>query len=120
MNVLLSPDEHRKLVRVLELVARSDLPGEVMSAAHATRRILAGRTVAEVWPAPRIGYTPPEQARPEPPTWRDRVEECRQRPSLLTEWERQFVESLARRSMSPTPKQAFTLAEIISKVRARR
>ena len=112
----LSPAEHSRIVRVLELVARSDIDGEVLSGVNALRRIMAGRSFADVWPTPRIEYTAP----PRPPApgqdWRANVAACRKAPDLLTPWEAGFLADLALRAKPLSSRQAEVLAGIVDRV----
>lgn len=116
---MLSAAEHSKLIRVLEMT-RSDSDGEALAAARAAQRILAGRSFADVWPAPRIAYSPPPRStfsRPaRAPTWRERAAECRRCPGILSERENEFLRSLLQWTGDLTPKQAAWLARISAKV----
>ena len=60
MSAMLTSAEHSKLIRTLELARRSDSDGEALAATYAARRILGNRSFADVWPAPLVGYAPPE------------------------------------------------------------
>ena len=120
---MLSPSEHTKLVRVLDLT-RSDIDGEALAAVRAAQRILAGRSYADVWPAPVVEHeghprqrqNPPSRSRGSAETWRSQVNTCLCHEEVLTVWDRQFLRDLIIRSTPPTPKQRTVLSVILERV----
>lgn len=116
MSGLTQSDRH-KLASILGLLGSSH-QGERDAAALAADRLVRGRGLdwSEV-----LGGS--EQPPAEPPhrdeasSLRADILACQQFPGLLTQWERQFLETLRHRGWTVTPKQRRILGEMADKVR---
>jgi hypothetical protein len=107
----MNPDTRRRLVGVLGLLA-SNHDGERAAAGLLAMRIL--KTANVTWES--LIPERPLMVRLAAPDWHYEVDYCRQRPTLLTAWEKTFLESLvSQRSLSE--KQAAALGTIYHKLR---
>lgn len=114
----LSPAERNRLAGILGLLGSSH-QGERDAAALAADRLVRGRGLA--W-SDLLGGGDAQPSSQEPPhdeasSLRADIFVCQQFPGLLTQWERQFLETLRRRSCALTPNQRRILSEMASKVR---
>lgn len=127
--VILASDDRDKLCRLLAMLT-SDYDGEVINAARAAARIITriGLTWDQTIPE-RVTPPPPAPDEPEQndyrhddyysPPWRVDLAECIKREHALSDWERNFLHSIAHRS-SLTPKQAGVFDRIKGKLRVGR
>ena len=111
--------KREKLAAVLSMMG-SQHDGEVLNAARLAEKIR--RSAGLSWSDLLTGApTTTDRPLPPPPSrqpqWREMLAECRRRPEALTDWERQFVASVAQRG-SLSPRQLATLADIARKARA--
>ncbi len=95
----LSPRDLTRLVGVLGMLG-SDHVGERAAAALAASRMVrnAGLTWGELL-QPRLDGPgpPPPPPPPPPPGWHEMVTHCQAHPDQLTQWENDFLRTLARR-----------------------
>lgn len=127
----LTPSDRRKLVAILGMLG-SDQLGERAAAGVLATALLReqdltwGDVVVPALPGP-VGAKPgprfhppppPPPPRPGPvqPTWREDVAFALDFGRVLTDWERQFLASLARRHFGPTDKQQAILDRILQKI----
>lgn len=112
--------DRARLAKLLGMLG-SNFDGEVLNAARAANNLVrnSGATWESVIAPPttppvahRPTWTPPP---PPPPTWRESVQFCQQYAYMLTEWEVEFLGSIAYRH-ALSEKQRTVLNRIMAKV----
>lgn len=109
-----------KLAAVLGMLG-SDHDGEVLAAARQAERMRrqAGLAWADLIAAERPAVAPGRRPDPPPPEdWRALVAWCQQRPDAMTNWERDFLATIAAYRHPPSDRQREILDRLAAKVRA--
>ena len=111
----LPPDIVDRLAKICGLLG-SDQDGERAAAAwHASQILFEHKlTWRDLIQAAGSRHDAPIRFEPTP-SWRDRVDECLGCHWRFTEWELEFLRSLAVRYRPPSPKQEAVLARLHSK-----
>jgi hypothetical protein len=121
---LIPVDKIGKCIRLLA----SDKPGEIVAAAHALQRTLAGAGVDLHWLAARVEANATHvshfnrtssQTGYEVHAWREHLKLCAARIDALAEREQDFIASLVSSTQwrDPTAKQQLWLADIAARLR---